>query len=134
MSSVIGEEGEITVFSWTKQGLLKVKSKALRSGTWYRTLSRVERGIVDLTIRCVEKVRSRILAETVSKIVNKILMTLEEGFMSRAEKVGQRIAQKLSLIAEKWEDEKISAWCFDISFTKFLGVNALNTKINMQMS
>ncbi|MFQ6073901.1 MAG: hypothetical protein ACE5KC_01650, partial [Candidatus Bathyarchaeia archaeon] len=70
---------------------MKVKSRALRSGKWYQILSRTERAIVDLTIKCVEHVRSRVLAQTISKIIGKILKTLESGFLTRAERVGRKV-------------------------------------------
>lgn len=108
---------------------MKVKSKALRSGTWYRTLSRIERAIVDLTIRCVEKVRSRILAEKILEIISKLLRTLKKTFMSRAEEVGLEIARKLSVIAKDWGNKTCSIWSIDDGFIEFLGVNALNSQI-----
>lgn len=111
---------------------MKAKSRALRSGKWYQILSRTERAIVDLTIKCVEKVRSQILAETISKILNKLLKTLEEVFMNRAQNIGRKIVQKLSVIAKKWGNKTCSAWSLDNSFMKYLGVNALNTKISTQ--
>jgi len=126
-SSAIGEEGEIKVFSLTKQGLMKVKSKALRIGTWYKTLSRMERAIVDLTIKCVEKVRSNILARAISTIINKLLQSLGESFMERAERVGYKITEKLCVIGERWGNKACSTWKCDSCFVKFLGVNTLNT-------
>ena len=116
------------MFSMTKQGLMKVKSRALRNRTWYKTLSRMERGIIDLTIKCVEKIRSHVLAKMVSMIVSKILRTLKEDFMAEAEKVGREIAEKLSVIAQDWGNRACFLWKCDNGFVKFLGVNALNTR------
>ena len=65
----------------TKQDLLKIRSRALRTRVWFSALSRVERAIVDLTIKCVEKIRSNVLAGTISVIVSKLLESLEEDFM-----------------------------------------------------
>ncbi|MDH5462645.1 MAG: hypothetical protein OEX09_10555, partial [Candidatus Bathyarchaeota archaeon] len=79
---------------------MKVKSRALRNRTWYKTLSRMERAIIDLTIKCVEKVRSHVLAQMVSMIISKILRTLKEDYMTTAEKVGLEIIEKLSVVAE----------------------------------
>jgi len=109
---------------------MKLKSRALRNGTWYRTLSRMERAIIDLTIKCVEKIRSRILAQTISLIIRKILKTLKEDFMTEAEKVGREIVEKLSTVAQNWGKKTYSLWKRDKGFIKFLGVNALNTKFS----
>jgi 5-carboxymethyl-2-hydroxymuconate isomerase len=116
------------VFPMTKQGLKKVKSRALRNRTWYKTLTRVERAIIDLTIKCVEKVRSHVLAQTVSMIISKILRTLKEDFIVEAEKVGREIAERLCRIAERWGSKTASGWKHDFSFVRFLGVNAVNTQ------
>jgi len=94
---------------------------------WFSTLSRVERAILNLTIKCVEKVRSATLAETISTIVDKILRHLMEDFMTRAERVGSEIAKKVCATGESWGNKTCSAWIHDKHFIKFLGVNALNT-------
>ena len=85
----------------TRQGLRRIKTKAVRQRVWYKTISRVERGIVDLTLRCVESIRSPVLARVVSNIISKISRTLREGFMERAEKAGRGIAEKICVLAER---------------------------------
>lgn len=111
----------------TRQGLMKIRSRARREGAWYKVLSRAERAIVDLTIKCVEKVRSPILAKTISKILRRIMKTLSEGFLDKAEKIGHDIAKKLCKIGEAWGNNDASKWNHDEGFVKFLGVTALNT-------
>lgn len=111
----------------TRQDLAKIKSKALRARVWFRALSKVERAIIDLTIKCVEEVRSNVLAVTISTIVGKILQCLEEGFMTRAERAGHEIAERLCAVGERWGNEACSTWKCDKCFIRFLGVNVLNT-------
>ena len=120
---VRGEVGSLL----TRQSLMKVKTRAMRQKVWFKTLSRVERAIIDLTIECVEKVRSKILAGTVLTIVSKVLEFLEESFMTRAERVGRKIAERLCVICEKWGNDVYSTWKCDECFINFLGVNALNS-------
>lgn len=121
--------GEVTRLL-TRQTLTKVKTRALRQRVWFKTLSRVERAIMDLTIRCVERVQSKVLAKAILTIVRRMLTTLKESFMRRAERAGYEIAQKLCTIGERWGNEECSAWKRDKSFISFLGVNALNTQID----
>jgi len=111
----------------TKQDLVKIKSRAMRTRVWFRALSKVERAIIDLTIKCVEKVRSNVLAGTISAIVGKILRFLEEGFMTRAERIGNKIVEELCAVGERWGNEACSTWKCDKCFVRFLGVNALHT-------
>lgn len=111
----------------SRQDLIKIKSRALRQRVWFRALSKVERAIVDLTIKCVEKIRSSVLAGTISGIVGKVLQFLEEDFMARAERVGREIVESVHALGEKWGNKACSAWECDRCFIRFLGVNALNT-------
>jgi hypothetical protein len=100
----------------------------LRQRVWFRALSKVERAIVDLTIKCVEKVRSVVLAGTISAIVGKILQFLEEDFMTKAERFGSEIVERVCAVAKKWGNTACSAWSYDRYFIRFLGVNALNSR------
>ena len=111
----------------TSQGLSKIKSKARKRGIWYEALTKTERSIIDLTIKCVEKVRSPILAKVISRIIGKITKTLQEGFMSKAQKIGNDLAKQMASIARKWGNQKSPNWEHDTKFIKFLGVIALNT-------
>jgi len=110
-----------------RQGLVKIKVRALRRKVWFKTLSRVERGIIDLTIRCVERIRSYALMKTILAIVDRLLRTLEEGYLKKVERIGREIAQKICEIAWKWGNPHALIWKYDINFVKFLGVNALNS-------
>jgi hypothetical protein len=111
----------------TRQDLAKIKNRALRTKAWFRVLSKVERAIIDLTIKCVEKVRSAVLAGTISTIVDKILRFLEEAFMAKAERVGNEIAQRLCTIGERWGNNSCYNWKCEKCFIRFLGVTAVNT-------
>lgn len=111
----------------TSQGLMKVKSKAVRKGIWYEALSRTERAIVDLTIKCVEHVRSPILTKTITGILGKIVKTLERGFLDKAQEIGNSLAQRLSELAGRWGNKNALIWQEDNDFVKFLGVMSLNT-------
>ncbi len=110
----------------TRQDLQRIKSRALRAKVWFRSLSKLERAIVDLTIKCVEKIRSSVLAESISSIVAKILKSLENDFMVAAERIGYKIAEMLCVLSERWGNKTCSTWKCDLCFIRFLGVSALN--------
>ena len=111
----------------SRQDLVSIKSRALRKRVWFRALSKVERAIVDLTIKCVVKIQSSVLAGTISGIVGKILQFLGEDFMTRAERVGREIVESVHALGEKWGNKACSAWESNSCFIRFLGVSALNT-------
>jgi hypothetical protein len=110
----------------TRHGLMNTRTRAVRQRIWFRALSRVERGIVDLTIRCVERIRSRVLAGIVSTIVTKILKHLKPSFLETAMKVGRDLADEISSIAVEWGNDCASRWRHDLDFTRYLGVKAIN--------
>lgn len=111
----------------SKKGLMRIRARALRRKVWFKALSGMERGIIDLTIRCVERIRSRTLMKTVLAIVDKLLGTLEESYLKKVEKVGREIAEKFCEIACKWGNLHASFWKYEKSYVRFLGVNALNS-------
>lgn len=120
--------GEVTQRSPTRKDLMRAKTRALRAKVWFKVTSRLERGIVDLTARCVERIRSPVLAKTVSKIIGKIVATLENSFLKRARKMGAKIAERLCEVALAWGNGTASSWKHDLSFVRFLGVNAINAQ------
>jgi uncharacterized membrane-anchored protein YjiN (DUF445 family) len=109
-----------------RQDLVKVKTRALRLRIWFKTLSRIERAIMDLTLKCVERIRSHILEETITTILDKIITALEQGFLTKADDVGRIIAKRIAEIAEEWGNDAASTWKFDSSFIRFLGISTLN--------
>ena len=103
-----------------------MRSKALRRRVWFGVLSKIDRGIVELTIRCVDRIRSTRLASVISHIVHKIMRALKSGFLDRAESVGRGLAEKLGDIAVSWGYAEASVWKRDLGFIRYLGKSAVN--------
>ena len=57
--------------------LVEARKVAQRRGVWFRVLSRVERGIVDLTVKVVDCIKSGKLAKMLEAIVEKLQLALE---------------------------------------------------------
>jgi uncharacterized membrane-anchored protein YjiN (DUF445 family) len=110
----------------TRQDLVRIKSRALRTRVWFRALSKVERAIIDLTIKCVEEIRSLTLENTISSIIDKMLESLENRFLSKVEKAGRILAENLGNIAQRWGNKTASNWKRDKNFIIYLGVNRIN--------
>src|SRR3989454_10985244 len=73
----------------TREVLVGLKTRGLRGRVWYWALDRMERGLVDLTIRWVDKVRSGRMTETLMRILEKLAHALETGMgrvLGRGEK------------------------------------------------
>ncbi len=114
-------------FTLSRRGLVNLKSRALRSGAWFTALRRVERALVDCSIRIVDEVRSTVLAKVLLSIVKK-LEDASESRVSRAIRaVGFPCAQKLSLLAQKWGNKCAQDWAFDLSFARFIAIMHINS-------
>ena len=110
-----------------KTQLLKLKLKAMRAGVWFRALPRIDRALVDLTIKVASSVRSTTLAKNILAITRKLEGLLESSFLRAFRGVAVKLAQKLSLVAQKWGNTSAKNWTADVPFMKFLAVMHINT-------
>jgi len=111
---------------FTRDFILSVKRKALRIGVWYRTLDRIERGILSLVARILDKVESVVLGVEIVKILGKLRDALKSGFIRRIEEYGVETAKELVYFAEVWGNGAARKWTFDWGFSIYLTVLDLN--------
>jgi hypothetical protein len=100
--------------------LADAKKAALRRGVWFRSLSRVERGIIDLTIRYVDRIKSTKLAMVVTAIMEKLQVTLESMADKLVRTVGLSLARKIGKIAISWGNLSAFMWVADRAFARYL--------------
>jgi hypothetical protein len=100
--------------------LAEAKKTALRRGVWFRVLNRVERGIIDLTVRYVEVIKSTKLAKVVTAIIEKLQNATENRLERLVRTIGLALSQKLSKIAISWGNKSASQWANDRSYAKYL--------------
>ena len=100
--------------------LAEIKQAALRHHLWFRSLSRVERGIMDLTVRYVDSIKSTKLAKVVTAIIEKLQATMENKADKLTRTVGLPLARKISKIAVSWGNRSASIWTEDIAFARYL--------------
>ncbi|MFH0896934.1 MAG: hypothetical protein V1850_02650 [Candidatus Bathyarchaeota archaeon] len=110
----------------TREWLSSLKKRAIRRRVWYSSLTWTERGIVDLTVRCLDQVRNARLALIIGRIMCKVLKAFRSGFLAGAERVGYDLAVKISDLAQKWGCIAASEWKRDLGFIRYLGVNRVN--------
>jgi len=99
----------------TKRVLLDLRTRSLRKRVWYRALDRIERGLVDLTIRWVDNVRNCTMARVLLRILGKLLQALEHG-MVRVLTVGRELALRASELAVRWGNTQAYTWRSDKAF------------------
>jgi len=106
--------------------LAKLKRKAMRYGVWFRALRRIDRVLIDLTIKVACNVRSVVLAKSIIALARKLEGIMESGFSRALREVGFQRAQKLSLLAQKWGNTSAKSWASNLSFVHFLAVMHIN--------
>ena len=109
-----------------KAQLLKLKLKAMRSGVWFRVLPRIDRVLVDLTIKVAGTVRSFTLAKNILAVIRKLESAMESRFRWAVKEIGFSIARRLGLIAQKWGNRAAKNWESDLGFAKYLAAMSLN--------
>jgi hypothetical protein len=110
----------------SKTQLVNLKRRAIRAGVWFRRLPRIDRALVDLTIKVARNIRSITLAISVASVAKK-LEDLFEGKLTRTIRdIGFSLAFRLSLIAQNWGNKSARAWAGDANFARYLAVMKLH--------
>jgi hypothetical protein len=103
-----------------------LRTRALRRGVWYQRLSPLERGVLELTARYVDEIKSSRLALVVSRILCKLLKALQSPFLRHAIQVGAPSVTRVSRHAVAWGHTYADAWVRDGAFIRFLGILMVN--------
>ena len=111
---------------FNRQHLASIRNKALRKGVWYSTLDRVERGIVSLTARIVDRVESEILGVELVKILAKLVKAFKSGFVRHMEMFGLGRVFELSRLAIDWGNSVAKGWAHDTGFVGYVSMLDLN--------
>jgi hypothetical protein len=99
----------------------------MRSGVWFKALRRIDRVLIDLTIKVVGNVRSVTLAKSILALTRKLEGIMESRLSRALREVGFPLAQKLSLPAQKWGNRSASQWAEDPGFARYLAITQMNT-------
>ena len=100
--------------------LASARKAAFRRRVWFRVLNRVERGVVDLTMRYVDDVKSSKLARVLTAIMEKLKLATESGAERLTRTIGVPLARRISEIAVSWGNLSASAWAKDLGFGLYL--------------
>lgn len=109
-----------------KRLLKKVRLKAMRSGAWFSALQRIDRVLIDLTIRVAHNIRSTTLAKNILIIIKKLEENMCWGLSRALRTIGIFFVRKLSFLAQLWGNTSAKKWVYDLSFLRFLAVMHIN--------
>jgi len=113
---------------YTSSFLTEVRRKALRRRVWYGALDRVERGILSLAARLVDRVESEVLGVELVKIVSKLNEAMRSRFARCRNEFGFRRARVVAGQALSFGYEMAAGWASDLDFIRyvtFIRVNAV---------
>lgn len=111
------------IFSLSIGKLIEAKKLALKRHLWFRNLSRVERGIIDPTVRYVENIKRIKLANVVTAILSELQSANESTVDKLVKKVGLPLARKISEMAVSWGNHLAHKWAEDYAFARYLVFN-----------
>jgi hypothetical protein len=103
--------------------LTATKKMALRRKIWFKAITVVERGVLDLVVRYVGTIRSPKLAMIVTAILDKLTLAMESTVDRLIRTVGMSLSQKISAIAVSWGNQSAHKWADDHDFARFLAFN-----------
>jgi len=111
---------------FTSRFLLDVRLRAIRRGIWYRVLEPIERNILVLTARVVDRVESAVLGVELVKIISKLRDALKSDFVRRMEEYGLIQARKTASQAVAWGHDGAKAWATDPGLVRYLTLIDMN--------
>jgi len=109
-----------------KGQLVVLRRRALRAGVWFRRLPRIDRVLVDLTIKMVSSIRSVMLAKSLLSVAGKLEGLLESRFARRVREIGFSLSSKQSMFGVGWGNSSCRSWAEDPVFARFLAVMKIN--------
>lgn len=124
MFKIIPRNETFSFFNRTQ--LIKLRLRAIRAGVWFKALRRIDRVLVDLTIKVADNVRSGTLAKSLLALTRKLEGIMESKLSRALREIGFPHAQKLSLTAQKWGNASAENWASAPSFARFLAVMHIN--------
>ena len=112
---------------FTREFLLCMRGRALRKGLWYKALDHVERCILRLTSRIVNRVESEVLGVVLVGIVKKLKDAMESKFVKKMQGSSLVRAKEVADQAVEWGYRAAREWASDVGFIRYLTLVDINT-------
>lgn len=105
-----------------------VRRMALRKRIWYKNLDYLERGIVNLSIKLVENIKSPLLARTIAEIIINIQKFFNDEFIVQVRNYGYNKMREVIHIAERLGCKEAFGWACE-GYARFLTLNNMYSPI-----
>ena len=105
---------------FTREFLSDVRRQALRKRVWYSALDVVERGILSISAKIIDGVKSTLLNVEIVKIVAKLRDACKSGFVRNLERHGVERVRMIQAVATKLGYQGAAAFSSDLGFIRYL--------------
>lgn len=105
--------------------LSALRTKALRSGIWFASLSHEDRVLASMIAKHIKIVKSATLATVMARIMGKVLYAIQTfSYLSRIERIGRPLALVISEKAYAMGNKDALLWAQDLNYVRYLGTMA----------
>ncbi|TLY06250.1 MAG: hypothetical protein E6K88_08640 [Thaumarchaeota archaeon] len=100
-----------------------MRTKALRTGVWFASLSHEDRVLASLINRHIKIVKNTTLAVVIARIMGKLFYAMKHtSFLSKIAGIGRPIAQMYSEKAYSMGNMDALKWANDPNYIRYLGL------------
>ena len=118
---------------FTKEFLSDVRRLALRRKVWYSALDSLERGILSISARIIDDVKSSVLNVQLVKIIAKLKNACKSGFMRHLEGFGMRRARAIRDQAAAFGYKGLNELVRDLGFARYVAFLDYNQPIGWRI-
>jgi len=113
--------------------LIEVRRRALRRGVWYSAIDNVERGILSISVKVIDEVRSSLLNIQLVRIIAKLRAAFKSGFVRHLEAFGMVRARTIRDQAAVFGYKRLDELVRDLGFVRYLAFLDYNQPIGWKI-
>ena len=106
------------------QVLSDLRTRVLRKGIWYQSLTNQERVLVGLISKNIKIVKNAMLATVIARLMGKLISAIKNSFFDMIVRLGRPIAESSATAALMMGWNTASEWVEDIDIVKWFGFTA----------
>lgn len=110
------------------QVLSDLRTRVLRKGIWYQSLTNQERVLVSLLRKNIKIVKNATLATVIARLMGKLISAIKNSFFDMIVRLGRPIAESSANAALMMGWNTASEWVEDIDIVKWFGLSAYYAK------
>ena len=108
--------------------LSTLRTKALRTGVWFASLSHEDRVLASLINQNIKIVKNTTLATVIARIMGKLFYAIRNSsFLSKIAGIGRPIARMYAEKAHSMGNKDALNWAEDPNYVRYLGLMAYHS-------